>query len=437
MKPRRPEVLIDPPVAATPVELPFPAFFKPHRRTPIMLEMAARAASSVPDALAGITLNGVIHLEDNALAFVHSMLRLGLDPHRTTLFAKGAGYRYGNKAAVIRELQKWGVTVLAADEITPDYFHRVAELALDRRDRLLFVEDGPFFGESLLNAPEIWPQVVGCLQQTTRGMPPYRNFKGPIGFPVLSLPDSELKKLKEPPFIGKTFMRGLSAVFPHREWTNQKIAIFGSGAIGRAVGDAASALCMRPASVDVSPRAQLLADNICGELATPVDAARDAAVIAGFSGGVNGPSITAEVLAAAPHGVIVASGSSERFEVELAYLNSAGRARPLYIDGVPRSAKSRVGTIYTIGPRAKEIVLVNDGWPLSFIGIPSTTLPDQLADFVMAMMLVGAIELGAGRFADRKGIVTFTDGTDAVVPAIDKLADEWGIPSSYLRYWRA
>ena len=105
--------------------------------------------------------------------------------------------------------------------------------------------------------------------------------------------------------------------------------------------------------------------------------------------------------------------------------------------GVPRSAKSRVGTIYTIGPRAKEIVLVNDGWPLSFIGIPSTTLPDQLADFVMAMMLVGAIELGAGRFADRKGIVTFTDGTDAVVPAIDKLADEWGIPSSYLRYWRA
>lgn len=410
-----------------PVRLGFPTFFNPRKRTPIMTEIANRMRLQAPAALSDINVFGVIHLEDNALAFVNSLLQLGLDPMRATFFAKGDGYRYANKSAVIATLRRWGISVETTERITAESLDRIAQKAVATGARFLFVEDGPFFGPLLLGTPSLWAQVAGYLQQTTRGMPPFRDFGGEIGFPVVSLPESELKRLKEPPYVGKTFLRGLSTLFPHREWTNQKIAIFGSGPIGRAVGDAASALCMRVAYTDTSARAQVLADNLCGELATPIDAVRGAAVIAGFTGGNGGPSITADVLAAAEHGTIIASGSSEQFEIDLTYLKATGTARPYYIDGVKRSAKSRVGTVYTIGPRSKELILVNDGWPMSFIGLPGTTLPDQLADFVMSLMLVAAVELSAGRFGGVKGIVT---------GAIDKLADEYEIPAAYLRYWR-
>ena len=68
------------------------------------------------------------------------------------------------------------------------------------------------------------------------------------------------------------------------------------------------------------------------------------------------------------------------------------------------------GTIYTLRPRGKRVILLNDGEPVNF----SHLAPPEPAvfDLVMATILAGSIELALGRYAGRTG---FLDVFDSIV----------------------
>ncbi len=367
------------------------------RYTPLLGLCAECPALVREQPFAGKRVVLVLHFLRNLIPFIAAAERLGLEPSSTTVFYKHK-YGYPHRNKVHAWLARCGCKDIRSDEQI-EAFRAELETTHDRRTPLLIVEDGAYFSPALA-ASGSWlsRSLVGVVEQTTNGIDRLKDAVGPcprLEFPVLSIPASQLKRLLEPPFIGRATVQALQQLLTGLSLAGQEIAIIGHGSIGAEV---ARALRNQGASrIRVFDRSAVrraaARSHGYSHAASAVEAARGCYLLLGTTGRT---SITREVLEALPDGAYVASCSSRTVEVDLEALATMS----LGVTPEWRAGDRPIGSRHRLAT-GKSLVLLADGTPLNFWGTEG--MPDQVGDVVMALILLSAAELAAGRY-DEAGL---------------------------------
>ncbi len=107
-------------------------------------------------------------------------------------------------------------------------------------------------------------------------------------------------------------------------------------------------------------------------------------------------------------GVFLASTGSERTEFPIALLETlSDKAEPFRPSSPNPVVSWPDGTIYTLKPGGKKVILLNDGEPVNFSHVAPPEPP--VFDLVMAAIFAGSIELALGRYAGQVGFLDVFD----------------------------
>jgi S-adenosylhomocysteine hydrolase len=397
--------------------------------TPVLWRYALKPEFVAVTPFAGKRTLVALHALPNLTAFLAAMMMLGLDPAKTSVFVKG--YNYGGKATVLNWLKKHGFELLGVEGITADYLAALETEVEASGLPVLIVEDGGYFSPKLhVSCPSLLPHVLGIVEQTSRGRDNLLEAVGKnasrVGVPVISIPDSKLKQRFEPAHVANGILLALQNLIP-TALSQLRIALLGYGVIGESV---AAGLVRAGADLTVfDPKfltdpASLYAPFTVAHSA--VAAATGKNVIIGASGR---ESITRAVIDTTSDGTYLASASSEKREIDVAYLEEIATAkdvlrhRHFFCEGgnerVPK------GTTYRVLPDNRELYLLHDGQPINFLGFGG--MEDKEADLILSLMLVSAAEIALGNFANQPGLLT---------TAVDGLDSKHGIGATFIGFHR-
>jgi S-adenosylhomocysteine hydrolase len=396
--------------------------------TPVLWKLALSKNSSADHPFAGLRTLIVLHALGNLRAFLRAMMLKGLEPALTTVFVKP--YDYGEKPQVLAWLAERGFSVCQVDEIGTDFLAGIeAEMpALP----ILVVEDGGYFASAMhALMPSLLSRVIGTVEQTSRGIAKLREAVvedlARIAVPVVSVPDSTLKKGFEPPFIAAGIVRTLHNLLS-RDLGEMKVLVLGYGVIGKALVerllDAGAEITVFDPKLRHDPASLYARFDVALD---PIAAAPDKDLIIGASGR---QSVTPEVIDAASAGTYFASASSDQHEIAVGYFEEIAVEKEvlrhdfLYCEG----GRERVpkGTTYRVLPDGRELFLIHDGRPINFMSLGSG-MSDREADLVLALIYAGALELAAGAYAGQTGILA---------NAVDGLDKKYRIGETFVRFRR-
>lgn len=397
--------------------------------TPVLWRYALKPEFAAAKPFAGKRTLIALHALPNLTAFLAAMMMLGLDPGKTTVFVKG--YSYGGKAAVLKWLKKHRFEMRSVDEIDANYFSKLEVEAEASGFPIIIIEDGGYFSPKLHAIhPSLLRHVVGIVEQTSRGrdnlLEAVGNDASRIAAPVVSIPDSKLKQRFEPAHVANGILLALQNLIP-TALGQLKISLLGYGVIGEAV---AAGLVRAGAELTVfDPKfltdpASLYAPFTVANSAIAAAAGKN--VIIGASGR---ESITRAVIDAASDGTYLVSASSEKREIDIAYLEEIATAKEIlrhkYFFCEGGSERVPKGTTYRVLPDNRELYLLHDGQPINFLGFGG--MEDKEADLILSLMFVSAVELALGNFANQPGLLT---------TAVDNLDTKHGIGATFIGFHR-
>lgn len=357
----------------------------------------------------------LLHALGNAVALTMLLIFLGADPARITFFYKD--YKYKHKQRVLAKLISLGVSVHPVekcDAVLP------GRLGTDQLP-IIHIVDGAYPAIAAMKIPDFASRTIGIVEQTRKGIRRLIDAFGKRGprCPVISIPDSNLKKNFEPPHVARAVLDSIIALLPTVSPVRMNLAVLGVGVIGKEIAEAAISRGCTVSIYDPSPEALLMMSSksvkLCRSAACAV---ADAEIVIGASGEC---SITPDVFAAMKHGVFVVSASSDRAEIDWKYLTQAStKSEPLYRDPSVSDQDGPIGTTFTIGHQEKKIKLIGDGMPLNFAAVG---MSDDSADLIMTMLLISAYEIVSGFWKKQRGILP---------DAMDKIVVRHRIAESYL-----
>jgi len=294
-------------------------------QTPVLWKLALSKVLATAAPFAGMRPQIVLHALGNLRAIMRAMMMGGLDPALTTFFVKK--YNYPEKQQVLAWLRKRGFQVLPVEEITAGYLENLeAEVTLSGLP-LFIVEDGGYFAAALHQyRPSLLSRVIGTVEQTSRGTAKLIEAVGGdlarIMIPVVSVPDSTLKKNFEPPFIADGILLSLTNLIS-RPMRQMKVLVLGYGVIGKALVER-----LVEAGADVTVYDPKLKHDP-GSLYARFEVARDPVMAAAgkdlIIGASGRQSITPEVIDGASAGTYLASASSDQREIAVDYLEEITR----------------------------------------------------------------------------------------------------------------
>ena len=345
----------------------------------------------------------LLHLRPTLVAMAKAWISLGADPRDMLIVAKNYNYPEGDVVRIA--LRDLGVTVVSVNDIGPALPIFLSELG----DKLfMVVEDG---GHIMPHVHK-HPRLVGAIEQTTKGVRRCRAAIAKSRKPHLSLPESKFKQRFEPDHVARAAVESIERlVAGHAYLAEMSVAVIGAaGTIGARIAEALAPKVREIVTFDCGEprdfRLRAFAKfNVAGSAREAI-AGRD--LIVGSTGEctLRGPDI-----GELKDGAILASTGSERTEFPVALLELLSeRAEPFRPSPANTITGPAHGTIYTLRPRGKGIILLNDGEPVNF----SHLAPPEAAvfDLIMGAILVGSIELALGRYANHAG---FLDVFDAIV----------------------
>ncbi len=392
--------------------------------------LALLSANATPDGLppfAGFRVVTVLHGYQNLLGVLVAMERCGLDPAKTVVFIKA--YQYARRGTVIRELKRAGYTVYGLDQL---HSLPVNAIVGGGTDPVLVVEDGGHATERLLSDELAAARVAGVVEQTTKGVWRIKaalNGKVPA-FPIITIPDSQLKQRVEPPHIGEAAVHAVVSILGHVALRNRKVAVLGAGgSIGSAVLDSLEEMCVKTRYYDADPTrlAALLAGS-CGTLArSAAEALKGASVVFGATGapldkdGKARPSIGLDEIPFLSDGVWLASVSSDQVEFDLDALRavSDGLPRPIRLSELHERDDDRV-VAHEYIVKGKRIRVLLEGMPVNFGEFGS--MPDEVADLIMTLVFLSAVDVVRQRFSGARGMLP--EATNKVAER-HRLAEQW------------
>jgi len=243
--------------------------------------------------------------------------------------------------------------------------------------KLVIQEVGGYVVELL---HEVFPDqlhlVEGVVEITKQGV--WRASRSDLKIPVLHCADSELKRL-EATRCGETIARCLDGLMRDlgNSLAGRRAAVFGAGWIGFGVAQGLRRLDVIPSLIDINPLkvAEARLSGFDASLAPGDLGSCD--LVVGAAGRL---SITEDVLRQLRNGCLVASASSRRIEIDVAFLEAA----PSY-DIHPSIRAFHLGDGRTGCDR--QICLVNDGYPANFIP-GSGSVADEIVELILGELIV-------------------------------------------------
>jgi S-adenosylhomocysteine hydrolase len=256
------------------------------------------------------------------------------------------------------------------------------------------------------------PRLIGAIEQTTKGVRRCRAAIAKFRKPHLNLPDSKFKQRFEPDHVARAAAESIERLLAgHAQLDQMSVAVIGAaGTIGARIAEALAPNVHEIVTYDCNEprdfRLRAFAKFKVAGSAREAVAGRD--LVIGCTGEC---ALRGADIGALKDGAILASTGSERTEFPVALLEHLSeRAEPFRPSPANTIAGLPHGTIYTLRPRGKSVILLNDGEPVNF----SHLAPPEPAvfDLVMATILAGSIELALGRYSGRAG---FLDVFDSIV----------------------
>ncbi len=367
----------------------------------------------------------VLHCLSNLISFTWTLEQLGLK--RATYFIKQ--YPYPQKKPIHRWLKEKGYqTVNLNESKLTDY---LSQISVEKKP-LLIVEDGGWITKAILEQfPDLRPYVAGVMEQTTKGLWRIEEAIKKLPerdqsqlFPILLLPHSQHKLNFEPPHIGRGIVRAIDQMIPDY-LDGMQVGLFGYGTIGQKVADALADMGARVTVYDPSwtSKSRQSGHTHVSFANTHEEAVENKRLIIGCSGRVSIDDKVIAMIRSNGKDVYLASGSSERVEIDLDSLERMAKRRHEY-----RHEYLMVGgELLLLGTRYElplaNVVLLGDGMPVNFMGLGG--MKDPAADFIMSLMLAGAYEL-ARRQVVGSGLVCSKDNS-----CIDRITDQLGIEAKF------
>ncbi len=390
----------------------------------------------------GIECLFVLHYLTSLVPFVHACRELGLEPDRAVFFYKSS-YRYPNRDSIRDWLQGQGFRTRPVEEMA-EHLKEMEHRSQPGDPPLLIVEDGGYIAPWLHehNSP-LAAHTIGAVEQTTKGLRKTedwgkqkgaadRNLSGLLQFPLISIPDSNIKTRIEPPLIGNEVVHAIQALTTF-SLHGARVALLGLGTIGMEVFKHLKGVNAIVTGYDeMDPRRKTEFSMAGGTLAgTAAEAVRGKRLVIGCSGR---PSVTAEVLENVEHGAYVVSASSDLVEIDIPWLEdrSVTKAKFGIKDAEVVPGQLWGGTRYELAGRpTREINLLADGYPVTFWG--EQGMPHEGSDLVMTVILVAAAELAArnGPRGAAAGRTPYASGICR--DAVDSLDVEYQLSNEHLK----
>lgn len=377
-----------------------PFLQKPVDKLPVIAAVSANREFRAKQPCANLGIVALLHLRPTLVAMVKGWVSLGADPHDLLIIAKVYNYPEGDIVRMaLRDLEVTVVSVEDLDQALPAFLARLNDKPF------IVVEDGGHVMPHVCNHP----RLIGAVEQTTKGVRRCRAAIAKFRKPHLSLPDSKFKQRFEPDHVARAAADSIERLLAgHARLQSMSAAIIGAaGTIGARMAEALAPKvreivtydCNEPRDFRLRAYARF---NVASSTREAIDG-RD--LIVGCTGEC---TLKGSDIGALKEGAVLASTGSERTEFPVALLEYLSeKAEPFRPSPASSIAGPPHGTIYTLRPRGKSVILLNDGEPVNF----SHLAPPELAvfDLVMGTVFTGSIELALGRYAGRAGLLDVFD----------------------------
>jgi len=361
---------------------------------PLTASVAERAPSWMPGLklqgrpLAGLGAIFTIHHQTDFVLLLEKALELGVEREMVTVIDKEYRYRHSRRvdAHIRRRLE---VPVYRYSEIKKglsDHIRRVDEARVasgaSSWTKTIIVDDGGYVLPLLQESFEPFLNFfLGAVEQTRSGIWKLQPYAEDHRVPIFSVAESDLKATVEAHGVAQAALTCLRGLMPHEKFDGRRAVVVGYGTIGAALAD-----LLRRQRIDV-----YVADSEDSRLV----AAREF----GFQVSENLADLIRQVkprylFSCAKPGA-VGRTELEAIEKDCVLASLTSRDAAFDKEALAAIAKARklgtVGTLYTDGASASNILLLANGFPLNFHF--SESMPNQQSDLVMASLLAGAITL--------------------------------------------
>jgi len=342
----------------------------------------------------------LMHFLEDLVPFLEGLLNLGAKKEAIAVLVKP--YPYADRPAVHSYLfhEYPTIRVEYLDSLPPDdaLLMDVVDYCVNGASgKVLVIEDGGYLVPFLHRT---YPEdkrncCIGAVEQTTKGIREDEEVEKELGkllFPVLDVATSDFKTEYEAPLVGRSVADNIRKLLPNTKWEGCQALVIGFGAIGR---EAARTLASQGMIVKVydSDKNRRAAARVRGfqtsenvtELIT-----KEVVLVVGATGNFKQPAVSKDVLERIADGTVLASASSDRFEIDIKHLER--------ITGTCSKYKEGVGTYYTVptqGFGKRTCLLLADGYPVNFYS--GSGIPTDAIDPVLAQLFIGAVHLARKR----------------------------------------
>ena len=352
----------------------------------------------------------VLHFLKDLIIFLEACEKLGLDPSRAYLFYKP--YLYPHKEEITSHLRAKGYHVEPLESIKNILENLNSQ---ELHEQFIVIEDGGYIVPLLHERfTRLLEKTLGAVEQTTRGVRNDREISD-LKIPVLNVAECRIKSEIEPPHVADAVVRNLENMLSAEKLRGARVAILGYGTIGEEIARRMRDKGMRITIYDPDPSKLAKAREDGFETVNEsYNAVKDKLLVVGCSGET---SIGQEEILSLSHGTYLVSASSDQREIELSELEFLSSDKKLLEDDNRR----KIGTIYTIRGKNKEIYLVADGFPINFWY--NESMPDQVSDLVLSLIYVSVIKLANDDFENE-------------IKSIDEISEKYEIARMYERCYR-
>jgi S-adenosylhomocysteine hydrolase len=363
----------------------------------------------------------VLHFLNDLPPFVDKFNALGcLNEDMYFLFKT---YRYPELKEVENYLKDKKCNIHVPENLLEDTFYKhvksilVNSLGKCKKEdkKLLIMEDGGYFTPLFHNHySEEREFCIGAVEQTTKGIRRDRKI-GKIVFPIINVAESRLKGILESPEVAETLASNIETILRDdgKNVPSVNLLLLGFGTIGENLARVLKGKRIKVSiyDKDTLKRRKAKEDYEKYDVLDNLNNLEKYDFIIGTSGET---SLEGSSLWSLKHNVILASGSSERLEIDIEWLENKTKE--------PKEKNINIDNIFTTYELKKEednkkIRVIANGEPINFImsgGISKTVI-----DAVYSEMFMSAVLLVNNKITEKQ----INKVPEKIEEQIDKLFD--------------
>ncbi len=361
----------------------------------------------------------VQHFLRDLPVFIRLLIDLGCNPKNVVMIRKTYGYLGGDIAH--DQLKEMGIRIVQLSErmsqqlalkkkVLSQAFGRCSK----RKLRLLIIEDGGHIVPAMhkFQSKKDMRLCIGAVEQTTRGI--VNDSEVDLCIPVVNVAKSALKTKWEGPEVAQTLVVNIREICGwngiHLNVKGTEILVLGCGTVGALVAEKLEDMGFIVSAYDRSAKKrEELRDRWKKRKIQVLDTIKDCTpykIIFGTSGK---QTISREKIMSCRHDVVLISGSSERYEIDLEAIEQMTK-RP-FDENIVISEEYPI-TTYEL-KTGKRIKVVCNAEPINFAltgGIPNPAIEP-----ILMQMLWGAVSLASGETTIKNDFMKFPKKAEAEI----------------------